>query len=138
LHWQHGHAEEAVRIGATIIGQPTIVGAADAGGKLGILHRPRKQAEARIEEGGVDAVEIHIFDALVGVESSLAALYIPHILRDSPLPSANSAEVAEALRPADHLIFHAQALFAIVIDKELGGAVAVFGIHVPLPEINRL
>jgi hypothetical protein len=54
------------------------------------------------------------------------------------MPGTDSTEVAEALRPADHLIFHAQALFAIVIDKELGGAIAVFGIHIPIPEINRL
>jgi hypothetical protein len=60
------------------------------------------------------------------------------MLWDSPMPGTDSTEVAEALRPADHLIFHAQALFAIVIDKEPGGAIAVFGIHVPIPEINRL
>jgi hypothetical protein len=55
-----------------------------------------------------------------------------------PMPGTDSTEVAEALRPADHLIFHAQALFAIMIDKEAGGAIAVFGIHVAIPEINRL
>jgi hypothetical protein len=60
------------------------------------------------------------------------------MLGDPPLPGADSTEVAEALRPADHLILHAQALFAIVIDKEAGGAIAIFGIHVPIPEINRL
>jgi hypothetical protein len=46
--------------------------------------------------------------------------------------------VAETLRPTDHLIFHAQALFAIMINKEAGGAIAVSRMHVPIPEINRL
>jgi hypothetical protein len=50
----------------------------------------------------------------------LAPIHIPHRLWDPPLPGADSTEVAEALRPADHLIFHAQALFAIMIDKEAG------------------
>jgi hypothetical protein len=54
------------------------------------------------------------------------------------LPGADGPEVAEALRPTDHLIFHAQALFAIMINKEAGGAITVGGIHVPMPEINRL
>jgi hypothetical protein len=39
------------------------------------------------------------------------------MLWDPPLPGADSTEVAEALRPTDHLIFHAQALFAIGIDE---------------------
>jgi hypothetical protein len=60
------------------------------------------------------------------------------MLWDSPVPGADRTEVAEAFRAADHLIFHAQALFAIMIDKEAGGAIAVCGIHVPIPEINRL
>jgi len=60
------------------------------------------------------------------------------MLWDSPMPGTDSTEMAEAFRPAGHLIFHAQALFAIVIDRELEGAIAVFGIHVPIPEINRL
>jgi hypothetical protein len=46
------------------------------------------------------------------------------MLWDASLPGADGTEVAEALRPADHLIFHAQALFAIVIDKDAGGATA--------------
>jgi hypothetical protein len=60
------------------------------------------------------------------------------MLWDPPLPGADSPEVAEALRPTDHLIFHAQALSAIMIDKEARGAIAVCRIHVPIPEINRL
>jgi hypothetical protein len=34
--------------------------------------------------------------------------------------SSEPTVVAEALRPADHLVLHAQALFAVVIDKEAG------------------
>jgi hypothetical protein len=60
------------------------------------------------------------------------------MLWDASLPGADSTEVAEALRPTDHLIFHAQALFAIMINKEAGGAITVDGLHVPIPEINRL
>jgi hypothetical protein len=54
------------------------------------------------------------------------------------LPGTDGPEVAEVLRPTDHLIFHAQALFAIMINKEAGGAITACGIRMPIPAINRL
>jgi hypothetical protein len=59
------------------------------------------------------------------------------MLRDPPLSGADGTEVTEAPRSTDHLVFHAQALFAIMIHKKAGSAITVGGIHVPIPEINR-
>jgi hypothetical protein len=55
-----------------------------------------------------------------------------------PLPGADGPNVTQAVWAADHPIFHAQALFAIVIDKQPGGASSVPGLHVAIPEVSWL
>jgi hypothetical protein len=54
------------------------------------------------------------------------------------LSGADGTDEAEASRAADHLVFHAQALFAIGIDEQPGGAITLCGRYVPIPEIKRL
>ena len=74
----------------------------------------------------------------MGIKAALAPVDIAHPLRDTPVPSANGTDEAEASWAADHLVFHPQPLFAIVIHKELRGAVAVGRIHIVVPEIDGL
>ena len=78
LHRQHGHAEEAVGIGLAVVGEPAVVGAAHGGGQLGLLDRAGEEADARIEERGVDAVQVHVGNAGVRIEAALAAVDVLH------------------------------------------------------------
>lgn len=74
---------------------------------LGIRRRTCEQAEPRREEGGADAVEVHILDVFVGIVDPFAAVHIGHILREPCWSGADGTDAAEALRTADQLIFHA-------------------------------
>src|SRR5439155_1570036 len=62
LHRQHRDAEQPLGVRLAVIGQPAVVGAAHRGGKARVLDGAREQAETGIEEGGVDAVGIHVHE----------------------------------------------------------------------------
>ena len=54
------------------------------------------------------------------------------------LPGADGPDDAEALRAAQHLALHAQALLAVRVDEEARRALAVGGVDVLLPQVERL
>src|SRR6202011_5662371 len=112
---------------------------AHRGGKARILDRAGEQAETGIEEGGIDAVGIHVDDARVRVEPAPAPLGILQgVYLDDSLPDADGTQAADAPRIAQQLAFDAQAFLAVVVDDEPRPALAEFGIDVPVPQVERL
>src|SRR3989441_1459474 len=139
LHRQHSDPEEALGIRLAVIGEPAVVGAAHRGGEAGILDGAREQAETRIEEGGVDAIGIHVHDARVRVEPALAPFGVfQGVGLEESLPDADGTQAADPPRIAQQLAFDAQAFLAVVVDDEPRPALAEFGIHVFVPQVNRL
>src|SRR6266850_2366068 len=139
LHRQHGDPEEALGIWLAVVGEPAVVGAAHPGGKAGILDGAREQAETGIEEGGVDAVGIHVDDARVRVEPALAPFGVfQGVGLDDSLSDADGTQTADPPRIAQQLTFDAQALLAVVVDDKPRPALAEFGIDVLVPQVERL
>ena len=134
LHREHGHAEEPIGIRTAVVGQPAVVGAAHRRGQSGLLHRAGEEADARIQERGVDAVQVHVGDTRVRVEAARPALDVLHGgLVGPPLPGADGADVAEALLATEHLTLDEQPLLAVGVDDQAGGPVAVGGVDVFRP-----
>ena len=140
LQRQHRHAEQAVGIGLAVIGEPAVVGAADRGGELRVMDRAREQPEARIEKGGVDAVGIHVGDALVRIEPArLAVLVVHRVGLDDALPGADRADPADAeLAIADRVLLHDQPLLAVLALDDPRRPVAKCRVDVFVPQIERL
>jgi hypothetical protein len=138
LHRQHRDAEEALGIRLAIVGEPAVVRAAHRGGQTRIFDGPGEQTEARIEEGGIDAVDIHVDDARVRVEPALAPFgVLQGVGFDEALADADGAQAADPSRIAEQLAFDAQALLAVVVDDEPRPALAECGIHVLVPQVER-
>src|SRR6267143_1333887 len=139
LHRQHRDPEEALGIRLAVIGEPAVVGAAHPGGQAGILDGAGEQAETGIEEGGIDAVRIHVDDARVRVEPAFAPLGIfQRASLDDSLPGADGPQAADPPRIAEQLAFDAQALLAVFVDDKPRPALAELGIDVRVPQVERL
>ena len=104
------------------------------------MHGASKEPHAWIEKGGVDAVEIHVGDAFVRVEPAGPALLIFKLGRlDSALPRADAANAAEAaLRIAGGTLLDDQPAFAALVLDEARRPIAVLGLGVFVPEVERL
>ena len=97
LHRQHRHAEQPVRIGLAVIGEPAVIGTAHRGGELRIVDRAGEQPDARVKEGGIDTVGIHVRDARVRVEAAGLAVLVGHrVGLDDALARADRADTADA------------------------------------------
>jgi hypothetical protein len=95
-----------------------------------LLDGTGEQAETGIEEGGIDAVGIHVDDAGVRVEPAPAPLGILEGAGlDDPLPDADGTQAADAPRIAQQLAFDAEALLAVVVDDKPRPALAELGIE---------
>src|SRR5205814_53742 len=98
-HRKQGDAEGTVGIGPAVVREPAVVGAAHRRGEPPILDRAGEEADARIEERGVNAVQVHVRDPRVRVEAALAAVDTLHgALVHRALPGADRPDDAEALR----------------------------------------
>ena len=139
LHRQHGDAEEPIGVGLAVVGEPAIVGAAHRGGEPRLLHRAREEAHARVEERGVDAVEIHVRDAGVRVEPARAAFHVLHggFGGHLTLPGADGPDDAEALLAAQHLPLDEEALLAVGVDDRSGAPARERRVDVLVPDVHR-
>src|SRR6516164_10699522 len=139
LHRQHGDTEQTVGIGLAVIGEPAVIGPASRGSELRVMYRAGEQAEARIEEGGVDAVGIHVGDALVRIEPAWLPVLILHRVVDDTLPRSDRADPADAaLAVADHMLLDHEPLLAVLALDDPRRAVAELRIDVSVPQIQRL
>src|SRR2546426_4641738 len=139
LHRQHRDAEETVRVGLAVIGQPAVVRPAHRRGEARLGHRAREEADARVEKRGVDAVEIHVRNPRVRVETAPAALDILHgALVDHALPGPDGADDAEALRAAEDLALYEQAFLAVGVDDDPGRAIPEARVDVLVPQVHGL
>jgi hypothetical protein len=101
------------------------------------VHGARKEPHARIKKGSVDAVEIHVGDALVGIESPRPAFLIFQLGRlDGALPRADAAKAA--LRVAGRALLDDQSAFAGLVLEEARRPFAVLRVGVFIPQIERL
>src|SRR5439155_894378 len=139
LHRKHTVPEEELRIRLAVIGEPAVGGAPNRGGKARILDGAREQAETGIEEGGIDAVGIHVDDARVRVEPAPAPFGIfQGAGLDDSLPDADGTQAADPPRIPQQLAFDAQAFLAVFVDDKPRPALAEFGIDVLVPQVERL
>ena len=139
LHRQHRDPEQPVRIGLAVIREPPVVGARDRGSERRVLHRTREQPDAGIQERGVDPVLVHVGNPSMRVETTLAALGIFHgVVHHRALARADAAQSAHALFAAEDFLLDHQPLFAVLIDHQPRCAVAEGGVHVIVPERQRL
>jgi hypothetical protein len=128
-----------VGIGLAVIGEPPVIGAAHRSRQHRIMHRAGEQPHARVQKGGVDAVQIHIRDALMRVEAAGAPVLVAHRLgRDYALPRADPADPAHALPAAEDLLLDQQPLLTVLVDHELGRPVAKSRVDVVVPQGERL
>ena len=135
LHRQHGHTEQAVGVRLTVIGQPAIVSAAHGGGEIGILDSAGKETEARIEKCGVDPVRIHVNDARVRVEATLAAfLVFQGVDLYLTLAHADGTEASDPARIAEQLPFDFNSLRAVFIDDMPRPAIPKRRIDIVIPQ----
>src|SRR6185437_4666666 len=128
-----------VGVGLAVIREPAVVSAADRGGEAHVFHRAGEQADARVEECRVDAVEVHVGDARVRIEAALAALLVfPCVVHDDgAVARTDRAEIAEPLLAAQHLAADQQPGLAIFVDHRARRLVAVRRVHVALPKVER-
>src|SRR5262249_26857534 len=94
--------------------------------------------DARIEERGVDAVEIHVRDARVRIEAALTAVDVLHVFFDLALPGADRADHAEAFLAAEHLTLDVEPLLAVRVPHDAWRAIPEFGIDVLVPDVDGL
>src|SRR5262249_16010416 len=119
--------------------EPAVVGAAHRGGEARILDGTGEQAETRIEEGGIDAVGIHVDDARDRIEPAFASLGIfQGVGLDDPLPDTDGTQAADSPRIAQHLAFDVEAYLDVFVDDEPRPALTELGIDVRVPQIDRL
>src|SRR5262245_43619330 len=139
LHRQHRDAEQAIRIRLAVIGEPAVVRAAHRGGEGGFGHRAGEEADARIEEGGVDPVEVHVRNPRVRVEAAAPAIDVFHgALIDRALPGPDGADHAEALGAAEDLALDEQAFLAVGVDDDPRRPVAEARVDVLVPQVYGL
>ena len=129
-----------------VVGQPAVIGPAGGCGQLRVLDRPGKQAQAGIQKGCVNAVEVHVLHAGVGIEAALAALGVlqvnRHLGRVPPLAvdlfaHADRPDQAEAGRRAEQFALDLKAVLAVAVNNKRGRPVAVARIDIFLPEVTR-
>src|SRR5215831_3556290 len=97
--------------------------------------KARSTTEARIEKRGVDAVGIHVGDALVRVKATGLAVLVGHrVGLDDALPCADRADAVDA----DLVLLDDQPLVAIFAFDDLRRLAAEFRINVFYPEVERL
>ena len=139
LHRQHRDPEQAIGIGFAVIGQPTVVGTTGRGREFRVLDRARKQADARIKECRIDAVGIHVGDALVRIEPAGLAVLVRHSVGlDDTLPRADPADPADAdPAVADRVLLDDEPILAVFALDEVRRPVSEFRIHVFVPQIQR-
>ena len=103
------------------------------------MHGASEQPHARIEKGSVDAVQIHVWDAFMRVETAGAPLLVAHrIGRDDALPRADTADPAHTLPAAEDLLLDQQPFFAVFIEDELRRTIAKRGVEIVVPQRERL
>ena len=139
LHRQHRHPEQPIGIGLAVVREPAIVGAAHPGREPRLLHRAREEAHARVEEGGVDAVQVHVRDAGVRVEPAGAPFHVLHrgFGGHLTLPGPDGADDAEALLAAQDLSLDEEALLAVGVDDDPGRPLAKARVDVLVPDVHR-
>src|SRR6185436_17357729 len=121
-----------------VVGEPAVVGAAHRGGEARIFDGTGEETEARIEEGGVDTVGIHVDDARVRIEPALAPFGVfQGAGLDDALPHANGTQAADSPRIAQQLALDAQAFLAVLVDDVPRPALAECGIDVRVPQVDR-
>src|SRR6516162_7957074 len=107
--------------------------------ELRVLDPSKGQPNARIEEGGVNPVGIHVGDAGVRVEAALAAFLVGHrVVANYPVTGADGTERSEASAPAKGLAIDAQTLLAVIVDKQARRPIPKVRFDVILPQIQRL
>ena len=99
-----------------------------------------KQAEARIEKRRVDAVGIHVGDALVRIEPAGLPVFVGHrVALDDALPGPDRADPADAaLAVANRVLLDDEALLAVVTLDDARRPVAKLRVDVFGPKIERL
>src|SRR5207244_11426489 len=99
-----------------VVGEPALVGAPGGGGECRVVDGAGEQPQARIEKGGVDAVGIHVGDALVRIEPARLPVLVLHRVVDDTLPrpdSTNSPDAALAI--AYRVLLAAELLLALLL-----------------------
>jgi len=136
--WQVPREEQTVWVGAAIIGEPAVVSPADRSGQRRVVNRAGKQPEARVEEGRVDAVRVHIGDALVRIEAAgLAVLVLHRVGGDDALTRPDPTDTADAaLGGADRMLLDDKTLLAVFALYDTRRAIAEIGIHVEIPQVE--
>ena len=75
----------------------------------------------------------------MGVEAALFAFAVGHrVVANDPVTGTDRAERSEALAPSKRHAIDAQALLAVLVDKQARRAIAKRRIDVVLPQIQRL
>src|SRR5216684_2844966 len=96
LHRQYRGAEQPLGIRLAVIGEPAIVGAACGCRALRVFYRAEEKPKARIQEGRVDSVGVHVGDTRVWVKAAAPAFGVGYALGiDSSRACADRAESAE-------------------------------------------
>src|ERR1700749_1778988 len=104
-----------------------------------VFNAAERQSDARIKKRGIDAVGVHVRDALVRVEPAGLAVLVGHrIVAHDAIASANRAERSKALAPAKRLALDTQPLLTILIYKKPRRPITKTRIDVVLPQIQRL
>src|ERR1051326_3608735 len=134
LHRQHRDPEQPVWVRLAVIREPAVVGAAPRRGELRVLDRPGEETEARIKEGGVDPVRVHIDDAGMRIEPALLPFGIFETVElDVALADADRAEAADPARIAEQFALDAEALLTVFVNDEARPALAERRVYVLIP-----
>ena len=105
LQRQHRRAKEAIWIRLAVIRKPAVIGTTQCRCQRRITRCPAEQTQRRIQNHGINAIQIHVRDTRVGIEAALPTLNVPDIRRGCSLPSANGPGKAEPLRSTQHFTF---------------------------------
>src|SRR6516165_3154090 len=138
MQGQHGYAKQTIGVRPAVIRQPAIVRMIERMHELGVFNTAEGQADARVEERRIDAVEIHVGYALVRVEPAGFAVLVGHrVVANDTVTSAYGAERCQASAAAKSPTVDPQTLLAVLVNKQPRRAVAERLVDVVLPQIER-
>ena len=135
-----GRAVQAVGIVAAEVRDPVVVHPVVSQREVGVgdFLLPQ-QADCGVQDRGVDAVGVELFDALVRVVGALGTVHVAELLGERDL--ARLAERGRDPHAANHgrdLPVDLQAFPAFLVVAQTQRAVLVLGLQIVLPQVGRL
>src|SRR5262249_35025468 len=117
LQRNHRHAKQPIRIGGAIIHYPPVVSARAGRCKIAIAYAADQEPYRGIKKPRIDTVDLQVFYAGMGIESSLFAVGIFLRCRQS-FPDTDTAQASNPHLSAKYFTFDPNPFLAVSINND--------------------